>query len=250
MTIRANTPRPARAGRSAWLACLLAIVTQVTFASGLQVSPVTLSLHAGEPAQGLWLSNTGQAPLRAQVRVYRWTEAHGRDALAPTEDLVASPPMLEIAPGGQQLVRVIRLGDQAVASETAYRLAIDELPTAAPVSGLRFVLHYSLPVFVEPEGSVGAPDLRWRMWRSGQAVVLEAYNAGRGHARVTGVQFVAGDGRKVSLGQGLLGYVLPGASTRWTLPAAQGGWPGGGTLEASVNGSQTTQAVTLASQAP
>ena len=42
-------------------------------ASGLQVSPVSLTLPPTQAADGLWLSNTGDNVVNAQVRVFRWT---------------------------------------------------------------------------------------------------------------------------------------------------------------------------------
>ena len=91
------------------LACLLAAASNAS-ASGLQIAPTSLALAPGGPAQALWLTNTGDHELRAQVRAYHWSQAGGHDALEATQALVASPPMLDIPPGGRQLVRVIRTG--------------------------------------------------------------------------------------------------------------------------------------------
>ena len=78
--------------------------------SGLQVAPTLVTLEATQTAGGLWLSNTGDTPLHAQVRVYRWTQEGGEEQLVPSRDLVISPPMLALEPGQKQLVRVIRVG--------------------------------------------------------------------------------------------------------------------------------------------
>lgn len=79
-------------------------------AAGLQVTPTSLTLQAKQSADGLWLSNTGSKPLQAQVRVYRWTQENDEERFEATRALAISPPMLELAPGARQLVRVIRLG--------------------------------------------------------------------------------------------------------------------------------------------
>src|SRR6185312_17329775 len=127
-------------------------------ASGLQIAPTGLSLTVGGPAQALWLTNTGDKELRAQVRAFRWSQSDGKDSLEPTQSLVASPPMLSIPPGGKQLVRVIRTGGDAPAGEQAFRLLVDELPvdTDRKETGVKYVLRYSVPVFV---GGAGTPSL-------------------------------------------------------------------------------------------
>ena len=142
-------------------------------ASGLQVAPTTLSLKASQNADGLWLSNTGDSVVHAQVRVYHWTQDSQGDQLAESRGLVVSPPMLQLTAGDRQLVRVIRVGappNGAGAVEDAYRLAIDELPVNAQGKpGLQFVLHYSVPIFVEPAGAAAAPaQLQWSLQRIGE----------------------------------------------------------------------------------
>jgi fimbrial chaperone protein len=57
----------------------LAMASSFAHASGLQVSPVSLSLQPTQNADGLWLSNSGDALVRAQVRVYHWTQEGGEE---------------------------------------------------------------------------------------------------------------------------------------------------------------------------
>ena len=99
-------------------------------ASGLQVTPVTLTLEQTQRAEGIWLSNSGDNTINAQVRVFRWSQSSYKDQLAASQGLVISPPMLTIPPGGKQLIRVIRTGSPAKV-EDAYRLSINELPQSA-----------------------------------------------------------------------------------------------------------------------
>src|SRR5690606_36239431 len=86
----------------------LLISSSFAIASGLQVSPISLSLQAKENASGLTLSNTGTDLVNAQVRVYQWTQNEQSDQLATSRGLLASPPMLKLQPGEQQLIRIIR----------------------------------------------------------------------------------------------------------------------------------------------
>lgn len=224
------------------------------WSSGLQVAPVSLTLQPGQNADGLWLSNTGDGPLQAQVRVYRWTQADGAEQLTPSQELVVSPPMLGIGPGERQLVRVIRIGAPPAgndAVEAAYRLAIDELPVRdSGKKGVQFVLHYSVPVFVRPRDKADvAPELHWRLQREGAQAALVVSNTGTGHAQLSDLAFVDRAGHRTDIAGGLLGYVLPGATMHWTLKQPAAVFAGTGTLEATINGAKATQTLSLADRA-
>ena len=198
------------------LVAALCFCAGLAAAAGLQVAPVTLTIPPGQNADGIWLSNTGDGPLDAQVRVFRWTQEGGKDTLTPTRELLASPPMLQLPLQGRPLIRVIRAqappgGPGAV--QAAYRLLIDELPPARSEAqkGLQFVMRHSVPVFVQPAGAAPAPaQLAWQLWSEGERAVLQVSNSG--------------------------------ASMRWTLkvPAAslaQGSW------KAMINGNTLAQDV-------
>jgi len=236
-----------------WRCALLALVAASgsAMASGLQVAPVTLSLQPAQNADGLWLSNTGDGVIHAQVRVYHWSQDASGDQLTPSQGLVISPPMLQLAVGEPQLVRVIRLGappNGPGAVEDAFRVAIDELPVDMHgKKGLQFVLHYSVPVFVEPAGPAAAPPaLHWALQRDGDHAVLEVGNTGGSHAQLASLSFINGAGQRSEITPGLLGYVLPGATMRWVLKPPVAVFASGGTLEASINGEKATQKLSLA----
>jgi fimbrial chaperone protein len=247
-------PRVLHAPRRRLALLALAVASGGAVASGLQVAPVTLSLSPAQNADGLWLSNTGDSVIHAQVRVYHWSQDGNGDQLTPSQGLVISPPMLQLAVGEPQLVRVIRLGappNGPGAVEDAFRVAIDELPVdMSGKKGLQFVLHYSVPVFVEPAGPAAAPPaLRWRLQRDGDHAVLEVGNAGGSHAQLARVSFIDSAGRRSEITPGLLGYVLPGATMRWVLKPPVAVFASGGTLEASINGEKATQKLSLAAPA-
>ncbi|HVT33239.1 MAG TPA: molecular chaperone [Rhodanobacteraceae bacterium] len=208
-------------------------------ASGLQIAPTSLALAAGGPAQAIWLTNTGDRLLRAQVRAFRWSQDEGKDALDPTHALVASPPMLSIPPGGRQLVRVIRSGTQAASGEQAFRLLIDELPVdEGKQNGVQYVLRYSVPVFV---GAGTAPDLHWSATADNGEIRLEVRNAGTAHAQISTLRLAGADGAATPLVPGLLGYVLPGATMRWTVPVPAGATTANVHIKAEINGEPTDQ---------
>jgi fimbrial chaperone protein len=231
--------------RGVALACSLAAASNAS-ASGLQIAPTSLTLAANGPAQALWLTNTGDHELRAQVRAYQWSQASGHDELEATQALVASPPMLSIPAGGRQLVRVIRTGPTAASGEQAFRLLVDELPVgAAKQAGVQYVLRYSVPVFI---GTGNAPSLQWSTAIDHDGLKLEIHNSGAAHAQVTGVSLSSPGGASVELVPGLLGYVLPGATMHWTVNLPSGAMTANASLKALINGEPTDQ--TLSPGAP
>jgi fimbrial chaperone protein len=251
--------------RKATTLAVLALLAQTGDASaaGLQVSPVSLTLKATQNADGLVLSNTGDGTIHAQVRVYHWTQDAKGDQLAPSQGLVISPPLVTVKPGEQQLIRVIRTGappNGADAVEDAYRLAVDELPIEAaegdkPAKALQFVVHYSLPVFVEPVDTESVkpdaplpspPPLQWTLRRDGAQPVLEVANGGRRHAQLASLIFADNGGKRTEIEPGLLGYVLPGQTMHWTLKQPAALFAGGGTFEVHVNGVQAKQDIASA----
>ena len=234
------------------LAATMAALQPVgALAAGLQVAPISLTLDARRGADGLWLSNTGDATLNAQVRVFHWTQANGTDELAASRGLAVSPPMLKLEPGARQLVRVIRTGAAPAGHEDAFRLLVDEVPDAASqADGLNFVLRYSIPVFVASGPAVQSPpQLVWSL-RDGAAMALEVANTGSTHAQLASLAFTGGDGASIPISDGLLGYVLPGATMRWPLKADRGAFAHGGRLSARINGEPLVAPIVLDAPRP
>ena len=203
------------------LAVALAAAALATHASGLQVSPIGLRLAASASAEAMWLTNTGTDPVHAQVRVFRWTQVDGKDVLEPSRDLVVSPPMVTIAPGDRQLVRVIRrVAPPTDGTETAYRVLVDELPVdAGDTPGLKFVLRYSVPVFLAPTGDPSMKATLQATWEhTPGGPRLRVRNTGNGHAQIADVTWQGARGQRTTLLPGLVGYALPGATMSWKLP--------------------------------
>ena len=221
----------------------LGLIFQVVAgASGLQVAPTSLTLLANQNADGLWLSNTGDGPVHAQVRVFRWTQDAKGDQLTPSREVLASPPMIELGVSERQLIRVIRTGAPPSGGEDAYRVVIDELPVAnGPKKGVQFVLRYSVPIFLGPAGGASAPQLTWKVRREGQQAMLEVSNNGGTHAQLAELYYSDSHGKRTEVHPGLLGYVLPGAQMRWALKTPPATFGNGGTIDTLINGSATQQ---------
>jgi len=197
-------------------AITLALVAGAASARGqLQTRQTGVDLDAGDRAGRIVLANTGDAPVAAQVRVYAWTQVDGQDVLEPTDAMVASPPIMEIAAGGEQLVRVVR--PTAAPVEQAFRIVVDELPGQGETeagSAIKVRMRYVLPAFVRaPDPAPASLDCRI------EPGAMVCHNTGGRAAQLGRSHLLGAGGRKVELSPGLLGYVLAGSTRRFELDA-------------------------------
>lgn len=243
---------PVIGARAACVALALAMLpglATTAVAASLQVAPTSVELQASETGEAVWLSNTdADTPVRAQVRLFRWTQHNGEDTLEPTRDLAISPPLVELAGGARQLVRVIRTGPPPTDTETSYRIIVDEVPdgTAADRTGLQFLLRYSIPVFVLPAGEAPITyQLAPRLEHDGDAATLVVTNHGGRHAQLADLAYVDAGGNRHELLSGLVGYVLPGQTMRWALPASASRYADGGRFQVRINGEAAEQTLAL-----
>jgi fimbrial chaperone protein len=199
---------------------LLAMLASTVDAATLQISPVTVELTADVNASGITLRNPGATPLYGQVRVFRWDQANGEDALTPTNELAASPPLIQIAASSDQLIRLVRAIPAPTQREQSYRLLIDELPSPdQPVAnGVTIRLRYSVPVFLEPPKALGPPNLAWHLTRGEHGWVLHVDNAGGKRAQIAAVHITSKTGQSYEINKGLLGYALAGSERQWPIP--------------------------------
>lgn len=201
-----------------------------SFAGGLQVSPISIDLLATQNAEGLSLINSIGQPLNAQVRAYKWTQVDGKDKLESSRGILVSPPMVKLPAGETQLVRVMRLSAPPSDVEDAYRLIVEEIPSAVGDGkpGVKFSLKYSVPVFVKPPGIAGMPSLAWTVTEDKNGARLEVTNTGTAHAQIAALTITDSGGKPTALVPGLLGYVLAKSTMRWQVKtpgsATQNAW--------------------------
>jgi fimbrial chaperone protein len=227
------TDRGARRYAAAFAAVAAAmIVPAVKAAAPVVIWPIDPVVEAGRGGSLIWLENRGREPALLQIRVYRWTQANGENAYEAQREVSVSPPIVEVAAGKRQAIRLTADQNARAAGESAYRVAIDEIPrqteasaqgeTAATGGSIRFQMRYSIPLFVYGAGGPAKPreaqpDLRCALSEASGQRSLNLTNVGPVNARLVGVSLAADRGR-VNLGEGLLGYVLPGATFTRALP--------------------------------
>jgi fimbrial chaperone protein len=200
-------------------------------ATSLQISPVRLDLPANAAASKITLRNMGEQGVRAQVRIFKWMQVNGKDQLAETRDVVASPPIIKLEPGKNNVIRVVRTAKRPVAMEEAYRLIVDELPQSVgePGKTISFVLRYSIPVFFSALDT-GKTNLTWSVEARGKQTTLVVANTSNKHARITDLAMTLESGKKATFGGGLIGYVLANSTARFTLKQGLKGAAAGDTI--------------------
>jgi fimbrial chaperone protein len=204
---------------------LFAVAAGSAIAGSFQVSPVSATLTRGQPVIALTVRNTGAEAAVIQLEAKDWSQSNGEDKYVPATDILATPPIFTIAPGGTQ---VIRVGSRRSpdTTERTYRLFLREVPPPLKpgFSGLRMSLQISLPVFVQ-ENVAATPQLEWRAEQtSASQVRIHVTNHGQKHARLSRFKLSAGSGNKPLPMDGHIVYVLPGATHDWLLntPIAPG----------------------------
>ena len=231
-------------------------------ASSVLIWPIDPVLEADQQASALWLENRGNETANLQIRVFAWSQNDQGDQYQNQREVIGSPPVARIEPGQKQLVRLTRTVEVPPGQEKAYRIIIDEIPQPPPApaegegktaAAIRFQMRYSVPLFAygaglwskpdatrnrDPKG-IGAPALSWRPVEEGGRRFVEVRNQGPVHARLTDVA-VQQAGQPRPLAEGLLGYVLPGASMRWPVAA---GVPQASALQARINGAEAVQPI-------
>ena len=210
-------------------------------AASLQISPVMINLRASQAATGISLQNDGDVAIYGQVRVFLWDQKNGDDVLTPTDELIASPPVMQIGPKSMQTIRLVRRtgapAGQGGGTERQYRILIDEVPTTAEArEGVAIKLQYSVPVFIAATAPNVAPQLAWQFFKRDGAWYLRVTNSGTLHAQIGATTLVTADGRQHDLSRGLLGYALAGRQREWRLALpADLVLDGGLTLRANIN---------------
>lgn len=114
-------------------------------AASLRVAPVVLDLRAPTAASTIRIWNDARRPINVQIRVFRWVQRNGEDAYEQTNDVVASPPITTLRPGGENLVRIVRTSKRPVDGEESYRLVVDELPDLRVGRQAPSLLSFAIP---------------------------------------------------------------------------------------------------------
>ena len=197
---------------AAW--AMLCLGSPAARAGGLEVAPLGVDFAGGQMAQTITVANRATTTATVQVRTFDWSQPGGIDRLSPTDAVVASPPIVTIPPGREQVIRVLVRRPAAGATEKSYRLMVDEIPVPVP-GQINLALHLSLPIFVSA-ATPGQAKVSWSARPAGGGMVeVAARNGGTRHAKFDSLTIATrGGGASRAFG----GYVLPGQEKRWRIP--------------------------------
>ncbi|ATB58094.1 pilus assembly protein [Xanthomonas citri pv. fuscans] len=185
-------------------------------AAEIAIAPTTAHIPADSDQATVWLYNQAAQPWRADAKLYRWRQDGERELLEPATGATVSPAHFEIPSQGRQLLRVIRLGPSPTQAEDSYRLVV----TQHAIGNETDLLRYSTPVFAQPsQASAAQPALHASLAGHGSQRALRIYNSGPSHARLADLAYIDAGGTRRNIRDDLAGYVLPGQTRQWALPA-------------------------------
>jgi fimbrial chaperone protein len=195
------------------------LTAPIAHAASLSVSPIRLDVPAPASSGSVDLKNDAALPINIQIRIFKWVLKNGEDFYEETDDVVATPPVATIPPGGSALVRIVRTANVPPVGEEPYRLIVDEIPDANRVRnvGVNVALRYAIPVFYL-NGDASQAKLAWSIRTVGGKRMLVATNTGDKSSRVARLRL-----DKTMLIAGLAGYVLGHSTRMWPLPAKASG---------------------------
>jgi fimbrial chaperone protein len=207
--------------------CIITLVfwAPAVLAQGLQIMPVSISMQSGTMSNTLTITNRGSKAETVQARPFLWSQSSSGDVLAPTEDVVVSPPMAVVAAGASQLFRIL-LREPAEKTETCYRLLFDELPSAEDeAGGVRLTVRLSVPLFALPEQAIKSM-ITWSVIVDGNRAFLHAENQGTQHLRIIRLVLNEGSTGEITVSSAASRYLLAGAEQEWPLPEGRRPAPG------------------------
>jgi fimbrial chaperone protein len=206
-------------------------------AGSLQVEPVLIDVIAPGAASTVTLRNDGDTRVDAQIRVFRWSQVDGQEKLEPTDDVVASPPAITVAPKTNYVARIVRVSKRPILGEENYRLFVDQLPDLAQQrnGAVKLVVRHSIPVFFgAPDKTI--PTLAWSVAINGGQVTVTSRNSGERRLRIAALNLQDSNGRVISFGNGLVGYALGKSTMRWSAHGGAQGFGSGGPVSISAQG--------------
>lgn len=192
------------------------------WAGNFQVSPVVVALTTDARSSLVAIRNQSDEVLRLQVKTHGWQQSTaGEMLLAPTEELIVFPTLLQLKPGETRNVR-IGLADSAAAKgaiERSFRVFVEELPPLRAVGalpGIRVLTRMGIPIFV------GGKDARHRL-ELGDAAATDGHltfalrNRGDAHVMTRQMEASLLDGSGAVLARRTLvgWYLLPRGERRY-----------------------------------
>jgi fimbrial chaperone protein len=203
-----------------WGLALIGAYISTAHAGSFTVNPVRVTLSATQAVAALTVRNVGTEPAVVQLETSSWNQHDGKDALASTNEVLATPPIMTIPPGASRIIRVGLRRPADPQRELTYRMYLREIPPPQPISqGLRVALLLSIPIFVAPP-RMPTPRVEWHATRMQDGnLLIQAHNTGLGHVQLGELQISGAAGGPPLATRNMSDYLLPDNSRQWTVPA-------------------------------
>lgn len=201
---------------------LMLLCSRVGIAGSFEVNPIRVDLSANARSAALSVRNSGTEAVVVQTSLVSWTQENGQDVYAPTKELLGTPPIATIPPGGEQILRLGMRRAPDPVNELAYRVFLREVPPPPKpgFQGLQVALRLSLPIFVQPRQGPAKATLVWNLELEGDDTLhLRLDNKGTGHIQISEIALYQPGQEQPVASQSSLVYVLAGQSHAWVLKA-------------------------------
>ena len=135
------------------------------------------------------------------------------------DDILAVPPVFDLAPNSTQIVRIAARGQVDAGGERSYRLVVTEVPRTAGLvpNSLAIAARMTLPIFVRPDGAAPKPVWKLAALDTSRPKLILA-NQGTAHIKINSIELVSGSAEPAfSTNEGSL--VLAGGEKHWSFEA-------------------------------
>jgi len=216
--------RPVHYSLLAGLAVAAGLLSPVdTAGQGLSVGPVRIAMTADQPSASVEVrSGDFASAVLVQATAFTWTESDGNRELVPTEELVVTPAVFKLEPGGVRTLLLSASTDGAV--PRYYRLRVEEVADEAQPSEsgvqLEMLRAFDLPVFVEARGAQADVRAVTTLDEVAGEARIRLENRGNAYAIATAARLRTAESDVAEV-SGLF-YILPGESREIVLALPNG----------------------------
>lgn len=197
-------------------AITLVLITSLSQAGTLKVSPVKVSLPAGGNSGTIRVENPDPTPVLVQVEAVDWTTAEDPKDAKRADEILAVPPIFKMAPNSEQIIRLVHRDGGSAATEKAFRLLITEIPEDADDGGVSFAVRLNMPLFVTPQDAAADPEWRLQYTDRGETALIVTNN-GNAHLMVKSLELLETGESEPLYETDKFTYVLAGDEQRWSL---------------------------------
>lgn len=207
---------------------ILLSMSSAMAAGGFRVTPTKLEVGARQTGSALTITNLLNQNVTIQIKVMEWTQDGNEQQLELSRDVIFSPPIVNIPPGADQIVRFrLRRGaDQFL--ERAYRVYVQQLQSPSGASSNTIKVKFGVPLFVKPLQPT-EPRYLINVQQQSDRGIVNITNYGTEHIRVKRVVAFPASAEQIrpdfSRAVGATSKpvegsydILPGASRQWVVP--------------------------------